>query len=42
MVMACGEMFGFWGILLAIPLAAAIKVFANHARRGSFSRQETE
>lgn len=41
MVMACGEIFGFWGILLAIPLAAAIKVFANHARRGSFSRQET-
>lgn len=42
MVMACGEIFGFWGIILAIPLAAAIKVFANHAKRGSFSRQEME
>lgn len=42
MVMACGEMFGFWGIILAIPLAAAIKIFANHAKRGSFSRQVIE
>jgi putative permease len=40
MVMACGELFGFWGILLAIPLAAAIKIFANYARRGAFSSQE--
>lgn len=39
-VMACGELFGFWGILLAIPLAAAIKIFANHAKRGSFTSQE--
>jgi putative permease len=40
MVMACGELFGFWGILLAIPLAAAIKIFASYARRGAFSSQE--
>ena len=42
MVMACGELFGFWGILLAIPLAAAIKIFATHAKRGSFASQEIQ
>ena len=40
MVMACGELFGFWGILLAIPLAAGIKIFANYAKRGTFTTQE--
>lgn len=40
MVMACGELFGFWGILLAIPLAAGIKIFANYAKRGTFTAQE--
>ena len=40
MVMACGELFGFWGILLAIPLAAGIKIFANYAKRGAFTPQE--
>jgi putative permease len=40
MVMACGELFGFWGILLAIPLAAGIKIFANYTRRGAFTPQE--
>jgi putative permease len=36
-VMAFGELMGFWGILLAIPIAAAFKVFAEHLRRGDFS-----
>lgn len=36
-VMAFGEMMGFWGILLAIPIAAAIKIFSVHWRRGEFS-----
>lgn len=36
-VMAFGEMMGFWGILLAIPIAAAIKIFMVHLRRGEFS-----
>lgn len=37
-VMAFGELMGFWGILLAIPIAAAIKILFEHARRGDFSR----
>jgi len=36
-VMAFGEMMGFWGIILAIPIAAAIKIFMVHWRRGEFS-----
>jgi putative permease len=36
-VMAFGEMMGFWGILLAIPIAAAVKVFTAHLRRGDFN-----
>jgi len=36
-VMALGEMMGFWGILLAIPIAAAVKVFSSHLRRGDFN-----
>lgn len=38
-VMAFGEMMGFWGILLAIPIAAAIKIFTVHWRRGEFSAE---
>jgi putative permease len=38
-VMAFGELLGFWGILLAIPLAAAFKIFSSHLRRGDFSRE---
>jgi len=38
-VMAFGEMMGFWGILLAIPIAAAIKIFMVHWRRGEFSAE---
>lgn len=36
-VMAFGEMMGFWGILLAIPIAAALKILSLHWRRGDFS-----
>jgi putative permease len=39
-VMAFGEMMGFWGILLAIPIAAALKILSIHWRRGDFSVQE--
>lgn len=36
MVMALGELLGFWGILLALPIAAAIKITWDHAMRGDF------
>jgi putative permease len=36
-VMALGEIMGFWGILLALPIAAAVKVFSSHLRRGDFN-----
>jgi putative permease len=36
-VMAFGELMGFWGILLAIPIAAAVKIFSSHLRRGDFN-----
>jgi len=39
-VMAFGEMMGFWGIMLAIPIAAALKILSVHWRRGDFSAQE--
>jgi putative permease len=39
-VMAFGEMMGFWGILLAIPIAAAMKILSIHWRRGDFSLKE--
>lgn len=35
MVMLMGEMLGFWGILLGIPCAGAIKIFFTHLRRES-------
>lgn len=38
-VMAFGELMGFWGILLAIPIAAAIKIVTSHVRHGSFTRE---
>ena len=40
MVMALGELFGFWGILLAIPVAAAAKIISVSIERGDFRRQE--
>lgn len=39
-VMAFGEMMGFWGIMLAIPIAAALKILSVHWRRGDFSVKE--
>jgi putative permease len=36
MVMALGELLGFWGILLALPIAAAIKITWGHAISGDF------
>jgi len=32
-VMALGELMGFWGIILAIPIAAALKILSTHWRR---------
>ena len=39
-VMAFGEMMGFWGVMLGIPIAAAMKILSHHWRRGDFSVQE--
>ena len=36
-VMSFGELMGFWGILLAIPIAAAVKILSSHLRRGDFT-----
>lgn len=36
MVMALGELLGFWGILLALPIAAAIKIAWGHVLQGDF------
>ncbi|NVN93540.1 MAG: AI-2E family transporter [Desulfuromonadales bacterium] len=36
MVMALGELLGFWGILLALPIAAAIRITWDHVIRGDF------
>ncbi len=36
-VMAFGELAGFWGILLAIPIAAAVKILGQHIQRGEFA-----
>lgn len=36
MVMALGELLGFWGIMLALPIAAAIKITWGHVVRGDF------
>lgn len=36
MVMALGELLGFWGILLALPIAGAIKITWGHFLKGDF------
>src|SRR5450631_4227310 len=36
MVMALGELLGFWGILLALPIAAAMKITWGHIITGDF------
>ena len=38
-VMAFGELMGFWGILLAIPIAAAGKIIAHYIRQGKFAEE---
>jgi putative permease len=38
-VMGFGEMMGFWGILLAIPIAATIQILSSHFRSGEFSER---
>ena len=40
MVMALGELFGFWGILLAVPVAAAAKIVTCAFERGDFADRE--
>ncbi|RII27540.1 MAG: AI-2E family transporter [Geobacter sp.] len=37
MVMALGELLGFWGIMLALPIAAAIKIAWGHLVNGDFN-----
>lgn len=39
MVMALGEMLGFWGILLALPIASAMKITWGHFVRGDFKQR---
>ena len=38
MVMALGETLGFWGILLALPIASAIKITWAHFVNGDFKQ----
>ena len=38
MVMALGESLGFWGILLALPIASAIKITWGHFVNGEFKQ----
>lgn len=42
MVMAFGELLGFWGVLLALPLTAAIKIAWQHWISGDFDGLENE
>ncbi|MBJ6726604.1 AI-2E family transporter [Geomesophilobacter sediminis] len=42
MVMALGELFGFWGIILAIPVAAALKLLSEAWKRGDFKAMGSE
>lgn len=42
MVMALGELFGFWGIMLAIPVAAAGKIVSVAIKRGDFRDPEAQ
>jgi putative permease len=39
MVMALGEILGFWGILLALPIASAIKITWGHFVHGDFKHR---
>ncbi len=42
MVMALGELMGFWGILLALPITAALKIAWQHWLRGDFANPRNE
>lgn len=41
-VMAFGELMGFWGVMLALPLTAAIKIAWEHWLSGDFDQVETD
>lgn len=41
-VMAFGELMGFWGVVLALPLAAAIKIAWEHWLSGDFDQMPPE
>jgi putative permease len=38
-VMAFGELMGFWGVILAIPAAASIKIISHHLRENDLLEQ---
>jgi predicted PurR-regulated permease PerM len=40
-VMAMGELLGFWGIILAVPLAAVVKLCAEEIHRIILERSAT-
>lgn len=42
MVMALGELMGFWGILLALPITAALKIAWQHWLKGDFATLRSE
>ena len=42
MVMAFGELMGFWGVVLALPLTAAIKIAWEHWLSGDFDQMPPE
>ena len=42
MIMSFGELLGFWGILLALPITAALRIAYNHWMSGDFSTIENE
>ena len=42
MVMAFGELMGFWGILLALPITAALIIASQHWLKGDFANSGNE
>lgn len=42
MVMAFGELMGFWGILLALPITAAMIITSQHWLKGDFANPGNE
>ena len=42
MVMAFGELMGFWGILLALPITAAMIIASQHWLKGDFANPGNE